>query len=65
MVKSLLEKTISSFVDELHPENLINETSNISKEIAINERHYNVLGNFVKIDRKDETRLYTDALSYR
>jgi cyclic-di-AMP phosphodiesterase len=56
--EELLEKTISNFVDELHPDNLVNELSNVCKEIVINERHYKVLGNFVKTDGKEEAEHY-------
>ena len=56
--EELLEKAISSFVVDLHPAKLINETANISKEIAINGRHYRVLGNFAKIDSKDDNSGY-------
>ena len=48
----LLEKTIHSFVKELDPNNIGKEQNNFSKEIVINNRNYNVLGNFVKVDRK-------------
>lgn len=56
--EELLEKTISNFVDELHPDNLANQLTNISREIVINERHYNVLGNFVKTDGKVDVGNY-------
>lgn len=48
----LLEKTIHSFVKDLDPNNIGNEQINFSKEIVISGRHYNVLGNFVKVDSK-------------
>lgn len=51
--EALLEKTISSFVEDLHPENLINDNMNILKDIEINERHYCVLGNIVKVEEKN------------
>lgn len=50
--ENLLEKTISSFISELSPDNLINDMTNISKEIIINGRNYCVLGNFVKVEDK-------------
>ena len=56
--EELLEKTISSFVNELHPENLVQNNTNISKDIEINERHYCVLGNFVKIEEKNDLEEY-------
>lgn len=57
--ESLLEKTIGNFIEELHPDNLIdNETTNISKEIVVNERHFNVLGSLVKIDDKTSADSY-------
>lgn len=56
--EQLLENTISSFVADLHPDNLVNENSNLSKEIDINGRHYLVLGNFVKTGDKPEMEKY-------
>lgn len=56
--EDLLERTISNFVEELHPDNLVNELSKITREIIINERHYNVLGNFVKTDGKADVGNY-------
>jgi cyclic-di-AMP phosphodiesterase len=56
--EDLLEKTISSFVQDLHPENLISENMNISKDIEINDRHYCVLGNFVKVEEKNNPNEY-------
>lgn len=50
--EELLEKTIHSFVKDLNPNNISNETVNFSKEIILNGRNYNVLGNFVKVDNK-------------
>lgn len=50
----LLERTISSFVNDLDPKNFIDGQSNISREIVINNRYYNVLCNFVKIEKKSE-----------
>jgi c-di-AMP phosphodiesterase-like protein len=50
----LLERTISSFVNDLDPKNFIDGQSNIKKEIVIDNRYYNVLCNFVKIEKKSE-----------
>jgi len=50
--KDLLEKTISTFVEDLSPESLVGETANISKEIIINDNNFLVLGNLVKVDEK-------------
>ncbi len=47
--EQLLENTISSFIEELHPYSLLNEQTNILKEIKINETYYRVLGNFIEI----------------
>jgi c-di-AMP phosphodiesterase-like protein len=54
----LLEKTISSFVNELTPDNLTSSGGNISRRVAINERQYQVLGSFVKIEGKAEIHSY-------
>ncbi|NLD50509.1 MAG: phosphoesterase [Clostridiaceae bacterium] len=50
--EQLLEKTIYSFVKDLNPADTSNETMNFTKDIVVNKRHYNVLGNFVKVDNK-------------
>jgi len=50
----LLEKTIGSFVGDLHPAGLIKPGARISRQIAIGCSHYHVLGNIVKTDRKTE-----------
>lgn len=50
----LLEKTIHSFINELDPKNFIDGQANVSKEIVINNRYYNVLCNFVKIEKKSD-----------
>jgi cyclic-di-AMP phosphodiesterase len=52
--ENLLQKTITSFVEDLHPENLIDDKTNICKEIEINNRHYCVLGNIVKVEDKNK-----------
>ncbi|MCX7923018.1 MAG: DHH family phosphoesterase [Clostridia bacterium] len=56
--EDLLEKTINSFAEELHPDKLVDEMPNISRDIIINGRHYSVLGNFVKTDEKSEAASY-------
>ena len=50
--EQLLERTISSLVEDLHPDNLVGGMANINKEVHINNKHYNVFGNFVKTDEK-------------
>jgi Predicted signaling protein consisting of a modified GGDEF domain and a DHH domain len=50
----LLEKTISTFVDDLHPNTLAGDNVNISKQVTINGMHYKILCNFAKIDKKSE-----------
>lgn len=52
--EDLLEKTIHSFTQDLHPDTLADEKSNLFKEIVIENRHYSVMGNFVKTDNKPE-----------
>jgi cyclic-di-AMP phosphodiesterase len=56
--EALLERTIHSLVDELHPESLAKGLSNISLQIDINGRHYMVLGNFVKTEEKGDMESY-------
>ena len=52
--EELLEKTINHFVSDLHLDNHVNEASNFTKDISINNRYFSVLGNFVKVDAKNE-----------
>lgn len=56
--EGLLEKTISSFVEGLHPTELVNETPKISKQIVINNMHYSVLGSFVKVEGRSDVNSY-------
>ena len=56
--ENLLEKTISLFVEELHPDKLPGQSPNFSKDIIINERHYCVLGNIVKTEEKNEAEKF-------
>lgn len=48
----LLEKTISSFVEELHPGNLVGDSINITRNVTLNGMHYKVLCSFAKIEGK-------------
>lgn len=54
----LLEKAISSFINDLEPGSLITSEGKVSREITINGKHFNVLGNYVKIDGKIERDEY-------
>lgn len=54
----LLEKTISSFVEELHPGNLVGDSLNISRNVALNGMHYKVLCSFAKIEGRADTGEY-------
>lgn len=56
--EQLLENTISSFIEELHPYSLLNEQTNILKEIKINETYYRVLGNFIEIKERTDITNY-------
>jgi len=56
--EELLENTISSFVDELHPYNMIDDEVNIFREIKINDNYYRVLGNFVKNQGRTDVTEY-------
>lgn len=62
--ESLLEKTISSFVQDLHPENLVKEEMILTRDIEINERHYEVMGNFVKVEEKNNDDEYIMLLYF-
>jgi c-di-AMP phosphodiesterase-like protein len=50
----LLEKTISTFVEDLHPENLANDTIDTARQLTLNGMHYKVLCNFAKIEKKSD-----------
>jgi cyclic-di-AMP phosphodiesterase len=52
--EDLLEKTISNFVEELHPGNLVGESVNISRQVTLNGMYYKVLCNFAKIEKKPD-----------
>ncbi|MDP4179516.1 MAG: DHH family phosphoesterase [Bacillota bacterium] len=52
--KDLLEKTITTFVNELEPKKILDGQAKINKNVIINSRNYNVLGNFVKAEKKSE-----------
>ncbi|NSW90047.1 MAG: DHH family phosphoesterase [Firmicutes bacterium] len=56
--EQLLENTISSFVAELHPYSLLNNQTNILREIKINETYYKVMGNFIKIQGRTDVTDY-------
>ena len=56
--EDLLERTISSFIEELKPSNILNDKSEISKEVVISGKNYNVFGNFVKNDKKADLSGY-------
>ena len=56
--EELLEKTISNFVEELNPDSLAGENVNISKQVFLNGKHYKVLCNFAKIEKKAESSSY-------
>jgi c-di-AMP phosphodiesterase-like protein len=60
----LLEKTISSFVEGLHPTELINETPKISKNITIGNNSYSVLGSFVKLEGRSDISGYIMLLYF-
>jgi c-di-AMP phosphodiesterase-like protein len=50
----LLEKTISNFVEELHPGNLVGDSVNITRNVTLNGMHYKVLCSFAKIEGKPD-----------
>jgi len=53
--KEHLENAISSFVEELGLNNADQKSQpQITKEITINDRTYNVLGNLVKVEKKSD-----------
>ncbi len=44
------EETVAGLVSDLKPQMMEGDSINISSEITINNRHYSVLGNLVKLD---------------
>jgi c-di-AMP phosphodiesterase-like protein len=52
--KDLLEKNITSLAGELEPKKILDGQPKINKNILINQRNYNVLGNFVKAEKKSD-----------
>jgi c-di-AMP phosphodiesterase-like protein len=53
-MENLLEKNISSLIEEIEPNELLNEGSAISKQLAINNRQYLMLGRLVDTGRKND-----------
>ncbi|WP_024832759.1 DHH family phosphoesterase [Ruminiclostridium josui] len=47
---TLQDETVEKLVSDLKPQMLEGDSINISSEITINNRHYSVLGNLVKLD---------------
>ncbi|NLC67250.1 MAG: phosphoesterase, partial [Clostridiaceae bacterium] len=65
--KQLLENTISSFIEDLNPHNILNNPQDavnsrsgqsILKEIKINESYYKVMGNFIKVQGRTDVTDY-------
>lgn len=56
--EELLERTISSFIEDLQPERLMGEQGNVSRQVSIAGKHYMLLLNVVKIERKAENSGY-------
>ncbi len=52
--KDLLEKNITSLASELEPKKILDGQPKINKNILINQRNYNILGNFVKAEKKSD-----------
>ena len=52
--ENILEKNISTFIEEIDPEELVNEGSDISKRLAVNNRQYQMLGKVVDTGRKTD-----------
>ena len=56
--EQLLENTISSFIADLNPHDMLNGGANILKEIKINESYYKVMGNLIKIQGRTDVTDY-------
>ncbi|NMB33169.1 MAG: phosphoesterase [Clostridium sp.] len=51
--EELLEKMIHTFIKDLKPKNLSqNREMSFTREVAINDRNYHILGNLAKVDNK-------------
>jgi len=53
-----LNKTISSFVKDMNAGEIIRGKATISEQVVINDRHYNIVGNFIKIEVKHNVTEY-------
>lgn len=62
--EDLLEKTIGSFCEDLQPSKFIGETPNICLDTIIKDRYFNVLGNVIKAETKEETESYMAILYF-
>ncbi len=62
--EDLLEQTIGSFCDDLQPSKFIGETPNICLDTIIKDRYFNVLGNVIKAETKEDTESYMAILYF-
>jgi cyclic-di-AMP phosphodiesterase len=53
-----LNKTLGSFVDGMNTDEMKEKKLAISEQIVINKRHYNMIGNFIKIEAKHNITEY-------
>lgn len=52
--ENLLERSIGSLVQGLNVKDLEDGLTGISKQVSISGKHYNILGNYVKMEGKDD-----------
>ena len=62
--KELLEKSIDGFFEDFELHSLISERTSDEKQVTANGRHYKVLYNPVKIDKKSEVESYIILLYF-
>jgi len=56
--QQLLDRAIGLFIEDLDPGSIIDSNGRVTKEVEVQGRHFTVLGNYIKIDRKIERDEY-------
>ena len=62
--ENILEKTLSTFIPGLNTDSFVKEPTRISRQVCINDRCYNVIGNFVKTESKADAESYIILLYF-
>jgi len=56
--QQLFDRAIGAFIEDLDPGSIIDSSGRVTKEVDIDDRHFTVLGNYIKIDGKYERDEY-------